>query len=80
MSLNKHSHIKERGNKQNELVHILTSITGIVIISKLFGFVKQIVMANAFGATIETDLVSLSQGLYGNIEYVIAQVFTTAFV
>lgn len=80
MRLDKHLHNKERNNRQNELFHILTSITGLVIISKIFGFIKQMVMANVFGATIETDLVSLSQGLYGNIEYVIAQVFTTAFV
>lgn len=81
MSLDKELHAKKREkNNKNGLAHILTSITGIVLISKVFGFVKQVITANVFGATIETDLLSLSQGLYGNIEYVIAQVFTTAFI
>ncbi len=69
-----------RKSGKNGLAQILTSITGIVLISKVFGFIKQMVTANTFGANIETDLLSLSQGLYGNIEYVIAQVFTTAFI
>lgn len=56
------------------------SISGIIIISKILGFVKQIVVAGAFGATIETDLISLSEGLTVNIEYVIVQTLITAFV
>lgn len=81
MSLYKDLRVKKNKKRnKNGLAHILTSITGIVLISKVFGFIKQVITANTFGATIETDLLSLSQGLYGNIEYVIAQVFTTAFI
>ena len=36
-------------------------------------------VANSFGATIETDLISLSEGLTTNIEYVISQTIVTAF-
>lgn len=48
--------------------------------SKLMGFIKQMVTASAFGATLETDLISLSQGFIGNIQYVIVQVLLTSFV
>lgn len=37
-------------------------------------------VANSFGATIETDLISLAEGLTVNIEYVISQTIVTAFV
>lgn len=80
MSHNKNVNDRSISNKKSGMAQILTSVAGIVLISKVFGFLKQMITANAFGATIETDLISLSQGFYGNIEYVIAQVFTTAFV
>lgn len=62
------------------MFYTLFSIAGIVIISKLFGFVKQMVIANAFGADIETDLISLSAGFISDVQYAIVQALITAFV
>lgn len=44
------------------------------------GFAKQMVIAGNFGATIETDLIQLSQGIISNADYVIVQTLSTAFV
>ena len=44
------------------------------------GLIKQVIVAGAFGASIETDLISLSEGLTANIEYVIVQTLITALV
>lgn len=62
------------------MIRVFTSVTGIVLLSKALGFIKQMVTASAFGATIETDLINLSQGLIGNIKYVLAQVLLTSFL
>jgi len=56
------------------------SVTGILIVSKLFGFVKQMVVSSAFGATLETDLINLSQEFIGNIQYVLVQVLLTSVI
>ncbi len=66
--------------KKNSLLKTLFSVTSIVFLGKALGFVKQIVVAGAYGATIETDLISLAEGLTANIEYVIVQTLITAFV
>lgn len=66
--------------KKNSLLKTLFSVTGIVFFGKALGFVKQIIVAGAYGATIETDLISLAEGLTANIEYVIVQTLITAFV
>lgn len=55
------------------------SVTGIIILAKLLGFLKQAVSASLFGATLETDLILLSQGVLGNFEYVLAQILLTSF-
>lgn len=44
------------------------------------GFVKQMVVANSFGTTIETDLITLSEGFIGNIQYLLVQALTTSFI
>ena len=59
---------------------ILVSVTGIVLLAKVLGFCKQVVIANAFGATLHTDLISLSQGLVLDIDYVLIQALMTAFI
>lgn len=59
---------------------ILVSVSGIVMVAKILGFLKQVVTANAFGATLQTDLISLSQGLVTDIDYVLIQALMTAFV
>lgn len=66
--------------KRNRMVNVLCQVSGIVMLSKVFGFIKQMVVAGSFGATVETDLISLSEGLTANIEYVISQTMITAFI
>ena len=46
----------------------MVSVSGIVILAKILGFVKQMITANAFGATIHTDIISLSEGLVANLD------------
>lgn len=55
------------------------SVTGVIIVAKLLGFVKQAVTAGLFGATLETDLITLSQDLLGNLDYVLVQLLLTSF-
>ncbi len=69
--------------KQGESSRILKTfsvLTLVIIIVKIAGFIKQMVIAGSFGATIETDLIQMSQGLIGNTDYVIVQTLSTAFV
>lgn len=66
--------------KRNKLQRSIFSVTGILLLSKLLGFAKQMVTASVFGATIETDLINLSEGFIGNIKYVIVQTLLTSFV
>ena len=65
---------------KNRIFKTLFSVTGLIIVGKLLGFVKQMAVASAFGTTIETDLISLSQGLIGNIQYVLVQTLLTSFI
>lgn len=65
---------------RNEILTNIASVSGIVVFGKLLGFVKQMIMAGSFGATIETDLISLSQDLIGNMDYLLVQVLITAFI
>ena len=53
MSHNKNVNDRSISNKKSGMAQILTSVAGIVLISKVFGFLKQMITANAFGATIE---------------------------
>lgn len=69
-----------KGIKGNEIVKNIVSVSSIVIFAKLLGFVKQMIMAGSFGATIETDLISLSQNLIGDMDYLLVQVLITAFI
>lgn len=65
--------------KQSRIFRSLFSVTGIILLGKLLGFVKQAVTASAFGATIETDLISLSQNFIGDIQYLLTQVLLVSF-
>lgn len=65
--------------KSNRMLCALFSVSGIILLAKLLGFFKQAAAAAAFGATIETDLINLAEGLIGNIQYVLAQVVLTSF-
>lgn len=64
----------------HKLVHIFGSVTGILLLAKLLGFVRQMVTASAFGTSLETDLITLSQGFIGDLQYVLVQVLMTSFV
>lgn len=55
------------------------SVTGVILLAKLLGFLKQAAAAALFGATLETDLITLSQGLLGNLDYVLVQILLTSF-
>lgn len=66
--------------KQNKIVKLLFSMTGLIIVSKLLGFFKQILTASIFGATLETDIINLSQDFTGNIQYLLVQTLLTAMV
>lgn len=66
--------------KTNSILSKVISVSGIVLIAKLLGFLKQMITANAFGATLQTDMISISEGLITNIDYLIVQAFVTAFV
>lgn len=59
---------------------VIFSVTGVIIIAKLLGFVKQMVASGAFGATIDTDIINIAQTVIGDIEYVLAHVFMTSFI
>lgn len=64
----------------NRILKTFSVLTVVIIIAKIAGFVKQMVVAGSFGATIETDLIQLSQGLISNTDYIIVQTLSTAFV
>ena len=66
--------------KPNALIRNLFSVTGIVLLSKILGFAKQMVTASAFGASAETDILAISSGIMGNMEYVLLQTLITAFL
>ena len=51
-----------------------------MLLVKALGFVKQMVIAAIFGATLETDLINLSYGLIGNTQYLLVQVLLTGVV
>ena len=67
-------------NESSRIYRTFSALTAVIIISKLAGFIKQIVIAWAFGASTDTDLLQISQSLVGDIEYVILQTLSTAFV
>ncbi len=69
-----------QGKKTHGIIKSLVSVSGVVILAKLMGFVKQVVAADAFGATIRTDLISISEGLISNMDYLLVQALSTAFI
>ena len=69
-----------KGNDGKSIFKTVFSVSSILLFAKIFGFAKQIIVANAFGATIDTDIISLSQGIVTNFEYLISQTMITAFI
>lgn len=66
--------------KKRSIITTVFSVTGLALMSKLLGFAKQMVMADLFGATLETDLINLSQGFIGNTQYLLVQSLLTSLV
>lgn len=66
--------------KKKNIVSAIFSVTGVIFLAKLLGFVKQMVVSSAFGATLETDLINLSQEFIGNIQYILVQVLLTSVI
>ena len=62
------------------IVGSMVSVGGVLILIKILGFVRQMVVATVFGATADTDLVTLSQSFVGNAQYVLTQALLTAMV
>ncbi|MDR3983048.1 MAG: lipid II flippase MurJ [Dysosmobacter sp.] len=66
--------------KQSRLLKSILSVSGVLILVKVLGFVKQMVIAASFGANANTDLINLSYGFIGNAQYLLVQVMLTAVV
>ena len=66
--------------KQSRLLKSLLSVSGVLILVKVLGFVKLMVIAAAFGANADTDLINLSYGFIGNAQYLMVQAMLTAVV
>ena len=67
-------------SKNRSIFKTVFSVSSVLLIAKLLGFMKQIIVANAFGATADTDVISLSQGIITDFEFLIAQTMITAFI
>ena len=65
--------------REGNLLRSVCSVTGVILVAKLLGFVKQMVTAGLFGTTIGTDLINLAEGFIGNLQYVLVQVLLTSF-
>lgn len=63
-----------------KIINSMLSVSGIVILAKILGFIKQMMTASTFGATIYTDIISLSEGLISNVDYLLIQALSTAFI
>jgi len=65
---------------KKSLLKTLLSVSSIVVLAKLLGFVKQMITASFFGATLKTDMVFLSQGLVFDFDYLLVQALAIAFI
>ena len=68
--------MKNRGS----IINVFASVSGLIVLDKILGFIRQMIVASNFGATNETDIISFSQSAVGDIQYVLAQVMITSFV
>lgn len=66
--------------KQSKIINVIISVTGLIVLSKILGFLKQMVVAATYGATIETDIINLAQGFVGDMQYIITQSILASFV
>lgn len=66
--------------KEKHIGTIIFSVSSIILFAKVLGFLKQMYLAKVFGATGETDIVFLSQGIVTDLEYLLSQTMITAFI
>lgn len=73
---------QEKGpsRERTRVFRVFFSATGVLLLSKALGFVKQMATASAFGADAETDLINLATGFIGNSQYLLVQALLTAFL
>lgn len=67
-------------SSRKSIIKALFSVSGLVILGKLLGFIKQAVSAGYFGATAHTDIISLSEGIITDVDYLLVQTLITAFI
>ena len=65
---------------RNRILETGALVAIILVFAKLAGFIKQIITAAIFGTSLATDIMSLSETLISNIDYLLIQTFVTAFV
>lgn len=71
----------EKGKRKTRHIGaVIFSVSSIILFAKVLGFLKQMYLANVFGATGETDVVFLSQGIVTDFEYLLSQTMLTAFI
>lgn len=66
--------------KQSRLLKSMLSVSGVLLLVKALGFIKQMVIAAVFGVNAATDLITLSHGFIGNAQYLLVQVMLTSVV
>ncbi len=75
---------KRKAEKDNGRIRhigaVIFSVSSIILLAKVLGFLKQMYIAKVFGATGETDIVFLSQGVVTDLEYLLSQTMITAFI
>lgn len=65
---------------QKGVFKAFVSVSGLIVVDKIIGFIKQVIVASTFGATTETDIINLSQNAISDIQYILSQTLITAFV
>lgn len=65
--------------KKKALVKTVFSVSGLILLGKILGFIKQMFVAAKFGTTVETDVFYLAEGLIANTQYLLVQVLLTSF-
>ncbi len=63
-----------------KLARSMIFVTAIIMIAKMLGFIRQIITGNAFGTTIDTDLIMLGQGTVQDLDFVLSQTLITSFI
>lgn len=65
---------------KKSIAKLFISVSGLIVIDKILGFIRQMIVASSFGATMETDIINLSQSAVTDIQYILAQTLITSFV